>query len=127
MSKGKLLALCIVWLVVVGVVAATLILTVLVSAAGLLGAFVFGRLFGLVGPSLGFPALLAALSSTTLFYALLKGALFGLTIALCNCRAGLAVRGGYTSIPKANVNGVVNSLMLCFLINAGISVWALLT
>ncbi len=111
---------------VVGVTAATVLATICFAAVAIVGGFVLGEVAGLLSLALLFESLLAALTVSTMAYAVLKAAIFGATIALANCYHGLAVGHSFTEIPKANVRGVQHSLLGCFVANALISVYAIL-
>lgn len=110
----------------VGVCAATTMLTVVFAASGLVGGFVLGELLDLISVTLLFRELVAAVTLEAIAIAFLKATFFGATIALSNCYHGLRVEGSFTQIPKANVQGVVQSLLVCFVVNAVVSVYSFL-
>ncbi len=115
----------------VGVTLATISLMIVFNAVALAGAYGLASLLDdtildLISVSLLFREIVSALSLETILYALTKAFLFGMTIALANCFYGLNVGMSFTEIPKANVRGVVVSLMLCFIFNAFISIYAIL-
>jgi phospholipid/cholesterol/gamma-HCH transport system permease protein len=111
---------------ILGVAFATVAMLVAFCAIALVGGFIFGEVVELISISLLFRSVLDALTFPTVCYALLKATLFGATIAIANCYHGLNVGGSFTEIPKANVRGVQHSLMICFVANALISVYAIL-
>lgn len=110
---------------VVGVTAATVSLTVAMSAAALVGGFLLGTAFDLVSVGLRFEQILQAVSSPTIGYALAKALGFGLVISTVNCYHGLAVQHSFNEIPQANVRGAVQCYLTCFFLNAVISMHAL--
>jgi phospholipid/cholesterol/gamma-HCH transport system permease protein len=110
----------------IGVTLATILAMVSFCAVGLVGGFVLGEVVNLISLSLLFRSVMDALTVPTIAYALLKAMIFGTTIALANCYHGLSVQHAFTEIPKANVRGVQHSLLICFVANALISVYAIL-
>lgn len=112
---------------IVGVTASSLALTVVTSAAALLGGYLVGDLLNMVSVGLRFEQLLEALTFKTVGLALLKALMFGLIISTVNCFYGLSVTRSFTEIPQANVRGAMHCYLACFLLNALISVYALVT
>lgn len=110
----------------VGVTLASIFMMIAFCAVALAGGFVVGEVVGVISLSLLFESVVAALTLPTIGYALLKATIFGATIAIANCYHGLSVAQSFTEIPKANVRGVQHSLVLCFVANALISVYAIL-
>lgn len=111
---------------IVGVTFATIAILVAFCTIALVGGFVVGEVTNLISISLLFQSVLDAVSFPLVCYALLKATIFGTTIAVANCYHGLSVRQSFTEIPKANVRGVQHSLVICFIANALISIYAIL-
>jgi phospholipid/cholesterol/gamma-HCH transport system permease protein len=111
---------------IVGVTAATLCLMIAFSTMAVVGGFVIGQTMGLVSVTLLFRELIGALTIPTMIYALAKALLFGIVIAATNCYHGLTVSTSFTEIPRAAGTGVIHSLAICFVLNALISVYAIL-
>jgi phospholipid/cholesterol/gamma-HCH transport system permease protein len=109
---------------VVGVTAATIGLTVAMSAAALVGGYLLGQVVGLVSVGLELDQILEAVTPATVLWALLKALLFGLVISVVNCFHGLAVGRSFTEIPRANVRGAVQCYVVCFCLDAVIALWA---
>ena len=110
---------------VVGVTAATVGLTIAMSAAALVGGYMLGEAMGLVSVGLQFQQIMEAVTFSTILFALLKAGLFGLVISVTNCFHGLSVDRSFTEIPRANVRGAVQCYVVCFFLDAAISVYAL--
>ena len=110
---------------VVGIALATVGLTTATSAAGLVGGVVLGRVTGFIGMSLGVQDLLRAMEAWLIGLALLKAVAFGVVIASVNCHYGLRVGSAFTEIPRANVRGAVACYLICFAVNAAISLHVL--
>jgi phospholipid/cholesterol/gamma-HCH transport system permease protein len=110
---------------ILGVTLATVGLTVAMSAAAIVGGFLVGDTLGLVSTGLQFEQIVDAVTFPTLALALAKALLFGLVISAVNCFHGLSVGRTFTEIPRANVRGAVQCYVVCFCLDAAISVWAL--
>jgi phospholipid/cholesterol/gamma-HCH transport system permease protein len=111
---------------IVGVTIATVLLLVFFSAVGLAGGFVLGRSLDLVSKTLLWDSLAEAITVRTIVLAVVKAAIFGAFTATANCYHGLHVGDSFTEIPKANARGAQLSLVLCFVANGVISVYAVL-
>jgi phospholipid/cholesterol/gamma-HCH transport system permease protein len=111
----------------VGVTVSSVGLTVVTSAAALLGGFLVGEALNLVSVGLRFEQILEALTAATVGFALLKSLVFGLVVSTVNCFHGMSVGRSFTEIPRANVRGAVQCYMACFGLNAIVSVYALVT
>src|SRR4051812_20041555 len=111
---------------IAGVTVATTALTIAMSAAALAGGFLLGTALDLVSVGLRFEQILTAITLTTVFLALTKALAFGIVISTVNCYHGLKVQYSFTEIPRANVRGAVQCYLGCFLLNAGISLYALM-
>lgn len=111
---------------IIGVTLATISLVVLFSAVSIVGGFFVGKATGLVSASVFFDMLVGALSTKTIGLALFKATIFGGTIAASNCYYGLQAQGSAADISKANVAGAQSSLVLCFIANALVSIYAIL-
>jgi phospholipid/cholesterol/gamma-HCH transport system permease protein len=109
-----------------GVMLSSLGLTVVLSAAALVGGFLVGDTLGLVPAGLRLQQIAQAVTPLTVAFALGKASLFGLLIASINCFHGLAVGRVFTDIPRANVRGALQCYLACFLLNAALSLYALL-
>ncbi len=101
------------WLVLPRLIAATLVmpaLAMVVNIAGIIG-------MGVVMGMLGLPASRVAaslqqwISLADLFGGLFKAAVFGLTIGLIGCRAGLKAGGGPRAVGDAATAAVVGSIV----------------
>jgi len=110
----------------VGITLASVTLTVMMSAAGLFGGYGLGSSLGLLGVALHASDLLDAVHPAVVGVALMKAAFFGITIAAVNCHQGLSVKRVMTEIPRANVRGSVRCYVVCFLVNAMISILVVL-
>jgi phospholipid/cholesterol/gamma-HCH transport system permease protein len=111
---------------VLGLTAASVALTVAMSAAALLGGYAAGLGLSLVSAELHFRQILGAVTLSTIAFAVVKAALFGAVIATINCFHGLSVGRNFTEIPRANTRGTVQCYVTCFSLNAVVSVYALL-
>jgi phospholipid/cholesterol/gamma-HCH transport system permease protein len=110
---------------ILGVTLATVGLCVVVSGTALVGGFLAAELLTLVSVALHLSAVLESVTPATMVYALLKACVFGVVISAVNCFHGLAVGSSYTEIPRANVRGAVACYIVCFALNAVISIHAL--
>lgn len=111
---------------IAGVTIATTSLTVAMSAAALIGGFLLGTAFDLVSVGLRFEQIIDAVTAATIGYALAKALCFGIVISTVNCYHGLAVQHSFNEIPQANVRGAVRCYLVCFFVNAVISMHALM-
>ncbi|HKQ68681.1 MAG TPA: ABC transporter permease [Polyangiaceae bacterium] len=111
---------------IAGVTIATAALTVAMSVAALLGGFLLGNAFDLISVGLRFDQILESVSLLTIALAMAKAVMFGVVIATVNCYHGLAVKRSFTEIPRANVRGAVQCYLGCFLLNAALSLYALM-
>jgi phospholipid/cholesterol/gamma-HCH transport system permease protein len=111
---------------IVGVTLATAALTIAMSAAALAGGFLLGTALDLVSVGLRFEQILQSISLLTIVLALAKALTFGLVISTVNCYHGLAVQHSFTEIPRANVRGAVQCYLGCFVLNAALSIYALM-
>lgn len=110
----------------IGVTIATVCLMVAFSATAIVGGFILGETLHVLSMTILFSELIGAFTPQVMLFALLKAVLFGLIIASANCYHGLSVARSFTEIPKATGRGVIYSLVMCFVINALISVYAVL-
>lgn len=110
---------------VAGLVLASVGLTVLMAAAALVGGFWVAQGVGLVSPGLRPGMLLRAIGPATIAMALLKSSAFGVSIAAVSCFHGLQVERQFAEIPRANVRSAVRSFLICFGLNALLSLYAL--
>lgn len=110
---------------IIGVTVSTLSLTIALSFVAIFGGFMLGEALNLVSVGLRFDAIIDAVSLSTIGFATLKGAAFGLVISTVNCFHGLAVGRSFTEIPRANVRGTVACYLVCLALNAALSVYAL--
>ena len=108
-----------------GVTLSALGLTVVLSAAALVGGFFVGDSLGMVPAGLRLHQIAQAVTPLTVAFALGKSSLFGLMISSINCFHGLAVGRVFTDIPRANVRGALQCYLACFLLNAALSLAAL--
>jgi phospholipid/cholesterol/gamma-HCH transport system permease protein len=111
---------------IVGVTIAAVGLMVVMGAIALAFGFALGNLLGFVSVALTFRHILAAMRFTTITFALSKALLFGLVIGTVNSHYGLSVGRSYTEIPRANAQGTILSLLLCFGVNGILAVYAFL-
>jgi len=100
-------------------------LTVLMAVTALIGGFFVAQGLNLTAAGLSLGQILAALTPSTVGFALLKATIFGFTIAAISCFHGLAVGRHFADIPRANVRGSVRGYLGCFVLNAIISIYAL--
>ena len=110
----------------VGVTLATIFAMISFAAVSIIGGFALGEALRLNSGTLLLAPILQSIEVSTIVYALVKATFFGVTIAIVNCYHGLEVQRSFTEIPKANVRGVQHSLTICFLLNALVSVYAIL-
>jgi phospholipid/cholesterol/gamma-HCH transport system permease protein len=102
----------------IGVSFSLFVLLVMFDAAALLGGY------AVAGPRFGMPmatfarAISETLENTDLALALLKGTLFGLSVALVACYYGLGIQRSQTEIPQAVTRTVVVSLSAVLIIDA---------
>ena len=63
-----------------------------------------------------------ALSTTDVFMTAIKGLGFGSAVAAVCCYHGLAVRSSYTEVPQQTTRAMINSFVLCLLIDVVVTV-----
>ena len=105
----------------IGGMLATVSLWAYASAAALLGGTMLGQALGLLGPAATPADLVNAIDARHVALGVAKSAIFGAVIPLSACVEGLAVRGAYTEIPKANVGAATRALVLCLVLNVPFS------
>ena len=111
---------------ILGVTVATAALTVAMSAAALVGGFVLGTALDLVSVGLHLGQIVEAITSRTIAVALVKALAFGIVISTVNCYHGLAVERAWSEIPRANVRGAMQCYLACFVVNAAVSIYAVM-
>ncbi|MFA5793471.1 MAG: ABC transporter permease [Candidatus Brocadiia bacterium] len=108
---------------IMGTVIATVALTVIFNAVALGGGFVIARFVASGSHSFIFGKLLAAVNFDDVMISLAKSLVFGWVIAVVNCNQGLSVRKSFTEVPQATTRGVVNSIIICFVLSIFISLY----
>ena len=97
------------------------LLTVVADAAGILGAYVLSLQFGIsAGEYLA--SIQQWLAWVNIWGGLVKGAVFGLIIALVGCRQGLRTTGGAAGVGRATISAVVLSIVLIYAANLFLTV-----
>lgn len=110
---------------IVGVTLATIFAMISFATIAVIGGFFLGEMLTINSGTLLLRPIFEAIQLSTIAFALVKATFFGVTIAVVNCYHGLGVQRSFTEIPRANVHGVQHSLTICFLVNALVSVYAL--
>lgn len=67
-------------------------------------------------------SVIRALSTTDVFMTAIKGLGFGSAVAAVCCYHGLAVRSSYTEVPQQTTRAMINSFVLCLLIDVVVTV-----
>jgi phospholipid/cholesterol/gamma-HCH transport system permease protein len=111
---------------IMGVTTAVLILAVYSAIVAVLGGYLVAAAGWRVPFDQYFNGVFAVLTIGTLFAALTKGVLFGLSIAAACCHQGLKVGRSVTQIPQAATKAVMQSLFLVFVLDGIVSVIFLL-
>lgn len=91
-------------------------LTLIADAAGLVGAFAVSVHFG-VSAGAYFGSIQQWLAPINIWGGAIKGAAFGLVIALVGCRQGLRTTGGAEGVGRATISAVVLSIVLIYAAN----------
>jgi phospholipid/cholesterol/gamma-HCH transport system permease protein len=100
-------------------------LTAIFDAAALAGGYGAGRALGLLPPTRLLEGFLDALSPHMLSIALGKAALFGgATAAVCTMH-GLRVERTSLEVTAASARGVLDAIVLCFLLNGAVTLYAI--
>mgnify|MGYP003376495656 CR=1 FL=1 len=63
-----------------------------------------------------------ALSTTDVLMTAIKGLSFGSAVAAICCYHGLAVRSSFTEVPQQTTRAMINSFVLCLLIDVVVTV-----
>jgi phospholipid/cholesterol/gamma-HCH transport system permease protein len=108
----------------VGITVASASLTVVTSAMALVGGFYTAHAFGMLSASVDPHLILAAIELPTTMVALTKSVAFGAIVATVCCHYGLSVGSSHTNIPRANVRAAVVCYVLCFSLDALLSLLA---
>ena len=67
-------------------------------------------------------SVIRALSTTDVFMTAIKGLGFGSAVAAVCCYHGLAVRSSYTEVPQQTTRAMINSFVLCLLVDVVVTV-----
>jgi phospholipid/cholesterol/gamma-HCH transport system permease protein len=63
-----------------------------------------------------------ALSSTDVALTAIKGLCFGSAVAAICCHHGLSVRSSFTEVPQQTTRAMINSFVLCLLLDVAVTV-----
>jgi phospholipid/cholesterol/gamma-HCH transport system permease protein len=109
---------------VVAVVVSMLCLIFYFDAVAVLGGFIIARI-KLTIPFYPFAnAVAQALSLADVLGTVVKGVLFGTTVAVVCCHHGLSVRSSYTEVPQQVTKAMINSITICLLVDILVTVAA---
>jgi phospholipid/cholesterol/gamma-HCH transport system permease protein len=109
---------------VVAVVVSMLCLIFYFDAIAVLGGFIVARI-KLTIPFYPFAdAVAQALSLADVLGTVVKGVLFGTTVAVVCCHHGLSVRSSYTEVPQQVTRAMINSITICLLVDILVTVAA---
>jgi phospholipid/cholesterol/gamma-HCH transport system permease protein len=110
---------------IMGFTVAVVGLTAIFDAAAIAGGYGAARTLGLLAPSRLFDGFLAALSEETLRLALVKAALFGAATAAVCALHGMRVDRAPREVTAASGRGVLDAIVLCFLLNAAVTLYGI--
>ncbi len=106
----------------VGMVLSMICLTLYFDVVAVLGGYLVANAH-LTIPFYAFlEGVIKALSSTDVALTALKGLLFGSAVAAVCCHHGLAVRSSFTEVPQQTTRAMINSFVLCLLIDVVVTV-----
>lgn len=109
----------------IGLTVAALGLTAIFDAVALAGGYGAARHLGLLPPARLLEGFVDALSPATLGLALGKAALFGVVTAAVCALQGLRVERTPREVTAASARGVVDAIVLCFLLNGAVTLYAI--
>jgi phospholipid/cholesterol/gamma-HCH transport system permease protein len=106
----------------VGMVLSMICLTLYFDVVAVLGGYLVANA-QLTIPLYAFvEGVIKALSSTDVALTALKGLLFGSAVAAICCHHGLSVRSSFTEVPQQTTRAMINSFVLCLLIDVIVTV-----
>jgi len=103
---------------IIGVSVAVICLTIYFDVVALLGGFLVSQWILTINFNVFLKELMASLTGMDLVLGILKGAIFGLLIALTCTYHGLTVRYSSIEVPQVATRGVVSAIVLCVISNA---------
>lgn len=109
----------------IGTIVSLICLIFILNTVALGGGFLFAKLFSPVSHGLIFSNFIRAINLEDVCLSLLKAIMFGWTIAMVNCHQGLLVKKSFTEVPQTTTEGVVNSIIICFVFSIIISLYIL--
>lgn len=106
----------------VGMVLSMICLTLYFDVVAVLGGYLVAHA-QLTIPFYAFvEGVIKALSSADVALTVLKGLLFGSAVAAICCHHGLSVRSSFTEVPQQTTRAMINSFVLCLLIDVLVTV-----
>ena len=107
---------------IVGMVLSMLCLTLYFDVVAVLGGYLVARA-QLTIPFFAFvESVIRALSSTDVVLTAIKGLCFGSAVAAVCCHHGLSVRSSFTEVPQQTTRAMINSFVLCLLLDVVVTV-----
>ncbi len=110
---------------VVGITLAAMALTVIFSAAGMIGGHGIARALEAIGYTVTLAEVLGALSQRDLILALLKAGLCGVLLASTSCHFALTARRSPVGVRTAAERAALWGFATCVIINLGLSAYGL--
>lgn len=106
----------------VGMVLSMICLTLYFDVVAVLGGYFMAKA-QLTIPFYAFlEGVMKALASSDVVLTVVKGLLFGSAVAAICCHHGLAVRSSFTEVPQQTTRAMINSFVLCLLIDVLVTV-----
>ncbi len=106
----------------VGMVLSMICLTLYFDVVAVLGGYLVAHARLTIPFSAFLAGVLKALSSSDIALTVLKGLLFGAAVAAICCHHGLSVRTSFTEVPQQTTRAMINSFVLCLLIDVLVTV-----
>ena len=107
---------------IVGMVLSMLCLTLYFDVVAVLGGYLVAHA-QLTIPFYAFvESVIRALSSTDVVLTAIKGLCFGSAVAAVCCHHGLSVRSSFTEVPQQTTRAMINSFVLCLLLDVVVTV-----
>ncbi|MCK6499714.1 MAG: ABC transporter permease, partial [Nitrospira sp.] len=107
---------------IVGMVLSMICLTLYFDVVAVLGGYLVANAELTIPLSAFLDGVVKALSSTDVVLTVLKGVGFGAAVAAVCCRHGLAVGSSFTEVPQQTTRAMINSIVLCLVIDVLITV-----
>ncbi|MFA5858109.1 MAG: ABC transporter permease [Elusimicrobiota bacterium] len=104
----------------------TVLLTIYFIIIALLGGYLISALMIKISFVVFMNNVLSAFTFQDVIVSIVKSLFFGITIALISCYHGLEVENSTTQMPPATSNAIVNSIVLCVIINGIVTIMSYL-